>query len=636
MPEDRPQSFRFGDFVLDPVRGTLQKAGKDVSLRPQAFAVLSLLAARRGALVGKDELLDSVWHGASVTDDSLTQCIVEIRKALGDESRTVVRTVPRRGFIFDPPDSTPDGHSAGVDTGAPDSRSAKLKVRFALAAIVIALAGIGAFWSMTPVETDPINDELKVTRSPNSIAVLPFVDMSDSQDQQYFADGIAEEILIRLNDYPDLAVIARTSSFLFRDRPAAATTIGRRLNTAYVLEGSVRKAGGQVRIAAQLIETQGGTQLWSQSFNSELMVEDLLDIQTAVASSVADAIADGASPDSRRTARVRGTANTEAYDLYLEGMFYLNQIRTAERAEYAQEAYDVAIQKFEAAIDLDPGWALPHAALGRTMHFRAGMLENNEDPEAWEWYRDSREQLLEAIRLDPDFGQAYSALGHVLLHQQDFDFEASESAYARARALGDYFPWGYAIFLVKTRQFDKAINEYRLAIEFDPMSVGPRHQLATVYRLAGRLEDSIAELEKVLQLAPGRQDLHVPLANLYLKTGRTDEGRALFQEFADPESPSIEYGWIYVLLGMKDKAYAAVDAAVADERWWLEDVVRTALILGEEDRALAYLASAAEDDPRRLLNVVAIDYIQALADDPGFIELLRNAGFPQQVISRIR
>ena len=168
------------------------------------------------------------------------------------------------------------------------------------------------------------------------------------------------------------------------------------------------------------------------------------------------------------------------------------------------------------------------------------------------------------------------------------------------------------------------------------MSVGPRHQLATVYRLAGRFEDSIAELEKVLQLAPGRQDLYVPLANLYLKTGRTDEGRALFQEFADPESPSIEYGWIYALLGMKDKAYAVVDAAVADERWWLEDVVRTALILGEEDRALAYLASAAEDDPRRLLNVVAIDYIQALADDPGFIELLRNAGFPQQVISRIR
>jgi TolB-like protein/DNA-binding winged helix-turn-helix (wHTH) protein/Tfp pilus assembly protein PilF len=636
MPEDRPQSFRFGDFVLDPGRGTLQRAGEDIGLRPQTFAVLSMLAARRGELVSKDELLQSVWHGASVTDDSLTQCIVEIRRAIGDESRTIIRTVPRRGFIFDPPDATTTGHSAGESTGTPGSRSTNRGTWIALAAIAVAAVGIAVFRPTTPDAVDPIIDDLQKAVRPNSIAVLPFVDMSDSQDQQYFADGIAEEILIRLNEYPDLAVIARTSSFLFRDRPAAATTIGRRLNAAYVLEGSVRKAGGTVRISAQLIETRGGTQLWSQSFDSELMVEDLLDIQTAVASSVAGAIAEGASPDGRRTAKVRGTANTEAYDLYLEGMFYLNQIRSAERAEYAQEAYDVAIQKFEAAIDLDPGWALPHAALGRTMHFRAGTLENNEDAEAWEWYRLAREQLLEAIRLDPDFGQAYSALGHVLLHQQDFDFEAAESAYTRARALGDYFPWGYAIFLVKTRQFDEAIKEYRLAIEFDPMSVGPRHQLATVYRLAGRFEDSIAELEKVLQLAPGRQDLHVPLANLYLKTGRTDEGRALFQEFADPESPSIEYGWIYVLLGMKDKAYAAVEAAVADERWWLEDVVRTALVLGEEDRALAYLASAAADDPRWLLNVAAIDYIQALADEPGFIELLRNAGFPERVVSRIR
>jgi tetratricopeptide (TPR) repeat protein len=317
-------------------------------------------------------------------------------------------------------------------------------------------------------------------------------------------------------------------------------------------------------------------------------------------------------------------------------MFYLNQIRTAERAVYGYDAYEMAIRTFEAAIDLDPGWALPHVAIGRTMHFRAGILENSEDPEAWKWYEASREQLLAAIRLDPDFGQAYSALGHVLLHQQDFDFEAAEGAYARARALGDYFPWGYAIFLAKTGRFDEAINEYRLAIEFDPMSVGPRHQLATVYRLVGRFEDSIAELEKVLQLAPGREDLYVPLANLYLKTGRTEEGRALFYEFTDPESPSIEYGWIYVLLGMKDRAYEVLDAAVADERWWLEQAVRTALVLGEEERALAYLEAAAGNDRRRLLNIAAIDYIQTLSDEPGFIELLRSAGFPERVISRIR
>ena len=184
MPEDRPQSFRFGDFVLDPVRGTLQKAGKDVSLRPQAFAVLSLLAARCGALVGKDELLDSVWHGASVTDDSLTQCIVEIRKALGDESRTVVRTVPRRGFIFDPPEATTTGHSTGEGKDAPGFHSVSHGTWRVLAVVAVAAVGIAVFWPTAPDEANPIIDDLQVAVHPNSIAVLPFVDMSDSQDQQ--------------------------------------------------------------------------------------------------------------------------------------------------------------------------------------------------------------------------------------------------------------------------------------------------------------------------------------------------------------------------------------------------------------------------------------------------------------------
>ena len=236
---------------------------------------------------------------------------------------------------------------------------------------------------------DPVAfvDGLNVAMSPNSIAVLPFVDMSAGQDQKYLGDGIAEEILSKLTQYPELVVIARTSSFLFSDSQADVAAIGRNLNTAHVLEGSIRKSGNQLRITAQLIETRGGTHVWAQSFDRELTVENLLDIQSEVAASVAESIAAGATLAGQALAPIRKVANAEAYDLYLEGMFYFHQIRTAEHTTYEAEAFEAAIEKFEAALANDPNWAPPHVAIARTMQFRI-VAEQVEQQEDFDWLRD--------------------------------------------------------------------------------------------------------------------------------------------------------------------------------------------------------------------------------------------------------
>jgi serine/threonine-protein kinase len=361
-----------------------------------------------------------------------------------------------------------------------------------------------------------------------------------------------------------------------------------------------------------------------------LTVQNLLDIQTEVAASVAGSIASGGSSVSRQHNPVRGPANADAYDLYLEGMFYLHQIRTADRAVQELTVYDAAVERFEASIEYDPDWVPSKVALGRTLLFRAGTYDDQGDNEAFDWYRLAKQHVVEAIRLDPDNGLAYSSLGHIL-HRLDFDFPAAMAAYARARELGEYVPWSYAFFLTRIGRFDESIEEYRLAIERDPFSAGPRHQLASTYRCAGRYEESIAQLEKILRLAPGRDDLNLPLTYLYLKTGKTREGRELFEQFGNPESAPIDYGSIYVLLGEVDKAYEALQQAEADERWWLEDFVATALALGEKERALNYLEAAASDDPRRLLHVLCIDGIESLAGDPRFRQLLGNAGFPDQL-----
>jgi len=573
MPEAQQQVFMFGEVVLDLARGTLHKSGKDINLRPQTFEVLSVLARQSGNLVSKDELHSEVWHGIPVTDDSLTQCIVEIRKAIGDRSRTIIRTVPKRGYIFDPPEPSPANRPGSSFAHSASVIGKKGNSRFPLAAVaVIVIAALVTAQFIMREGPEPIVDGFETAMSPNSIAVLPFADMSEAQDQQYFGDGIAEEILSKLTEYPDLVVIARTSSFLFRDGQQDVAAIGRSLNSAHVLEGSIRKSGSRLRITAQLIETRTGTHVWSKPFDAELTVENVLDIQSEVAASVAESIASGASSAGRQLDSSLKPANAKAYDLYLEGMFYLQQIRTAERGINDPDIFDAAIARFEASIDQDPDWAPPHVAIGRTLQFRAAPLDDSRNKEAYEWYQLSKQHILEAIRLNPDYALAYSSLGHVL-YRSEFDFAAAEAAYARARELGGYVPWSYGSFLTTAGRPVEAIEQYRLAIERDPLSIGPRRGLVVAYRCAGRYADSITELEKVLHMWPAREDLHIRLAYLYLKNGDLQRGREIFEEHAERETPLLDYGPIYALLGMTDKAYEVLEKAEKTELWWLENAM---------------------------------------------------------------
>lgn len=615
------RTYSFGEFTLDVDRGTLNRAGADIKLRPNSFEVLSYLASHHGVLVTKAELLDTVWRGAAVTDDSLTQCIIEIRRAIRDTSRTIIRTVPKRGFIFDLPVSESTDLPPGRRTRFGDFGSPTTWTWISAAAAVAVITLIVLQFELRD-EPIPTSESLHSAPHPNSIAVLAFVDMSEQQDQQYFGDGVAEEILSQLTEYSELQVVARTSSFLFRDKDADVSAIGRQLNVAHVLEGSIRKSGNRLRIVAQLIETEGATHVWSQSFDRELTVQNVLDIQTEVAASVAKAIGSGATAGSRQLDPTRSTANTEAYDLYLEGMYYLRHIETSLRTIYPHEFYKSAISRFEASIASDSTWAVPHAALGKTMHFYADRLDGAE---ASERFGLAKQHLIEAIRLDPNNAGAYSSLGYVQF-RWDFDFSAAAASYARALDLGGYSPWGYAIFLRGMGRFDDAIEQFQLAIERDPLSAGPRHQLATTYRCAGRYSESIAELETVVQLAPDRKDVHIEFAYLHLKYGNYEKGRAIFDQYAEPEKTAIPYGSIYFLLGMVDQAYEVLRIAESDQNWRVADVVSTSLILGEEERALAYLEAAAEAHPRNLINLHCIEGIQSLADSPRFQRLLRSAG----------
>jgi TolB-like protein/DNA-binding winged helix-turn-helix (wHTH) protein len=293
-------SYSFGEYTLDLKRGALLRNGANVKLRPKSFAVLRLLIERHGQLVTKDELLKAVWGRVVVTDGAICQCLIDIRRALGDESQQIVRTVPRRGYIFDshvvesedaaPADSEEAPPAASLQTHGRQFLRRGFLLSATVAALIVLTIGWSVWWGVNTRLSDAVALlHASVLQAPrNSIAVLPFVDLSPEQDQQYFSDGVSEEILNLLAQTPDLQVVARTSSFSFKGRNVDIAEIAAKLDVAHVLEGSVRKSGNRLRVTAQLVDGASSAHLWSETYEREL--QDAFAVQSEIAARITEAL----------------------------------------------------------------------------------------------------------------------------------------------------------------------------------------------------------------------------------------------------------------------------------------------------------------------------------------------------------
>ena len=269
--------YRFGDFVLDTSKGMLLESGREIELRPQSVMVLQTLLENHGRLVGKNELNDRVWGRKAVTDDSLTQCMVDIRKALRDADRKLVRTIPRRGYRFDG-----EVFVESPLTESIDRKTAAVDWRTIVAVSIVAMAVLATSFYWFSADRQP------------SIAVLRFDDMSANQDLQFIGDGLAEDILNSLAHHQGIDVIARTSSFAYSANSHDIATIADALDVDYVLEGSVRELDdGVFRIVSQLIETGGSSHEWSETF--DVGVVDLTSVHQSISREVWSRIAP--SPD---------------------------------------------------------------------------------------------------------------------------------------------------------------------------------------------------------------------------------------------------------------------------------------------------------------------------------------------------
>jgi TolB-like protein/DNA-binding winged helix-turn-helix (wHTH) protein len=353
--------FAFGPFVLDRGRAALLRDGVEIPLRPKSFDVLCCLVTRAGRVVGREELLDAVWPGLIVTDDSLTQCVTEIRKVLGDEGHELIRTVPRKGYLFELPVErlARPGAASGTRPATGFRKPDRSLHRYLMAAVAaaIVLAGVG-LWYLGAFRPAAEGEAPAFDPPPHSIAVLPFADLSPAGDREYLADGISEEILNALTQIPGLTVIARTSSFAFKGATSSIREVARRLNVAYVLEGSVRTEGDTARVTAQLVSAGEEAHLWSRTF--DLPLTSAFDLQSRVAKTLLGAVARDLNVEPPPAVEDGGhRPDPNAWQHVQRGRFFY-----ARRGEGDIER---ALREFDAAIEADPRFADAWAERGSAL-----------------------------------------------------------------------------------------------------------------------------------------------------------------------------------------------------------------------------------------------------------------------------
>ena len=499
--------FRFGECVLDQERRELTLRGQVVGVGPQVFDLLLHLVRNHDRVVSKDDLLEAVWNGRIVSESTITSHINAVRKAIGDSGgeQRLVRTVPRKGFRF----------VGVIEVGAID----------------VGAAEVGAIGETPQPGGSGIasraSSEGKETPSgpvlpgKPSITVLPFQNLSGDPEQDYFADGVVEDIIAALSRIRWLFVIARNSSFAFKGRAVDVTDIGRELGVRYVLEGSVRKAGTRVRITGQLIDATSGTHLWAERF--EGMLDDLFELQDRIAESVVGAIAPQLERAEIERAKRKPTESLDAYDYYLRGMAKLHS--------GTREAIDAALPLFHTATGLDPEFA---SAYGGAAWCHLWRKVNG-------WMTDRPREIAEGVRLARlavEFGRddavALTRAGHALGHFVG-DLDGGIALIDRAVLLNPNFApaWFLGGYLRAFRGETESASEHfahaaRLS-PLDPEMFRMQAGTALAHFFAGRYDCAVAWADKALGNLPSLLVAIALTAASHALAGRTEDARQTMQ-----------------------------------------------------------------------------------------------------------
>jgi len=629
--------LRFGVFEIDIRAGELRKHGLRIRLQEQPFQVLAILLEHPGEVVTREELQKKLWPADTFVDfdHGLNKAISKIREALADsaESPRFIETVARRGYRFLAEVKSADGvavRSPVLDAQLPSraeivdpaylagrpatplrlSKSFKWKIS---ASVLLLLVASLSSWKLYSRYHPPLVI--------HSLAVLPLESLSSDASQDYFADGMTDELISDLGQISALRVISRTSVMGYKHARKPLPQIARDLNVDAVVEGTVLRFGEQVRITAQLIEAPTDKHLWSQSYQGEL--RDTLALQSQVARAIADQIRINLSPREQTALNNVKMVNPQAYQSFLKGRFFWNK-RTADGLK-------VALAYFNQAIEEDPKYAQAQSGLADTYSLLGDWQYAVMTPK--EALPKAKAAAIRALELDGTLGEAHNSLAFCL-DGFDWDFESAGKEFQRAIELNPGYAtahhW-YAWHLSLLGKYDEAVAEMRKAQDLDPLSLIINADFAELLVLAHSYDESIRQSRKTIEMEPNFALAHNQLAQAYLQKHMNDEAAAELQKAAQLSggSPTVlaNLARAYAASGKKSEATKILNDLRKQSTAAYSHAPEIAVIyaaLGDSDQAMSWLEKGYEG--RFNPGVLLRPGFDPLRSDPRFQDLVRRVG----------
>ncbi len=570
--------LRVGEWRVAPELNSLERDGHSVHVEPKIMQVLVTLAERPGTVLSKEHILRQVWPETFVSEEVLTRSISELRRVFEDNPRepTYIQTIPKGGYRLLAPVV-----AEGMDREMIRTIGWERKGWGLVIAAVIVLLGALSFYFMNRRQHAASRPRI------SSLAVLPLTNLSGDASQDYFSDGLTDELTTRLAKISALRVISQTSVMQYKGVTKTAPEIARELNVDALLVGSVLRSGDKVRISAQLIEAGSDKNVWTESYERDL--RDILALQADVARTVAEEIKIQVTPEESRKVFTARTVNPEAYDLYLKGNYHWEKFTDAGMRK--------AISYYQQALDMDPNYALAYVGLADAYHELWDTPPREVIPK-------SRAASEKALQLDEGLAEAHSSLGWVKWIYY-WDWAGAEVEFQRALQLNPNYSGAHAMraeyldsmgrfaeaakereiakqlnpvepilyqnsgeHFLYTREFDKAIEQYHKALELDPTFWIAHVGLSQAYALKGLWKESMEHYEESMVLY-GDAGLAAKIKAACAKSGCRSASRVILEDRRLKRSSgrwisSPMDAYFYVMLGEKDLALMALDKAVEE------------------------------------------------------------------------
>lgn len=636
----------FNGFTLNLTRGCLLRGTQEIKLRPKPFLALKYLVDNPGRLISKAELIQVLWPDTAVTDDSLVQCLIEVRRALSDDAQQIIKTVPRRGYIFDRPVS--DQVSKGAVTTLTEETGVQLIIEEE-ETVGHGLIEAQALPGRAPLPEHKTTVMARLTTAVKqhqqtaavalltligvvasaayftrpgeaieSIAVMPFVNVSGDPNTEYLSEGISDNIIDRLSRLPNLKrVIALNSVLRYKGKQTDPQAVGSELNVRAVLMGRLVQRADDLSISVELVDVRDNRRLWGEQYNRKLA--DIAAVQTEIAREISDRLRLRLTGQEKARLATTYPQNGEAYQFYLMGRYYFRRSKKKEDLQKSIEYYEQAIKK-------DPNYPLAYAGMGTTYHLMGwqGILPPQESWQKEEW------AALKALQIDDTLAEAHVLTAAV--KEFNLDWSGAEEEYKRALELDpnsvrahETYAWHLEMF----ERLDEALVHLKRAQELDPLSLELMWDIGIWLTFSRQNDRAIEQFQKMIEMDPEFFPAHQGLLTAYQEKGMFGEAIEEMKQVSAIRGAGGDAGlaYAYAIAGKRAEAQKILGQLKEASKQRYVSPLSFALIymgLGDKDKAFEWLNRTLEENPYRIAFLRINPRFDSLRSDPRFTELLRR------------